>query len=114
VAVEWPRKGVWSLGLVTGESMQDIEAAANEPVLSVLVCTSPMPMTGFTVTVRKCETVDLNISIDQAFQFIISCGVVVPAQQVRKLRAPEAPSPSLLGGNNSDMATQSDRQVVER
>lgn len=82
VAVEYPRKGIWSLGMVTGESMLDISNVANEPVLSLLVPTSPMPFTGFTVTVKKSETIDLNITIDQAFQFIISCGVVVPPQQL--------------------------------
>ncbi len=82
VAVEYPRKGIWSMGLVTGESMLDIRSAANEPVLSVLMPTSPMPVTGFTITVRKSETIDLNITIDQAFQFIVSCGVVVPPQQL--------------------------------
>ena len=87
VAVEWPRKGIWSVALVTGESMVDIEAAANEPVLSVLIPTSPMPMTGFALTVKKSETIDLNISFDQAIQFIVSCGVVVPPGQVRDIEA---------------------------
>ena len=82
VAVEYPRKGIWSLGLVTGESMLDIRSAANEPVLSILVPTSPMPFTGYTMTVKRSETVDLNITVEQAFQFIISCGVVVPPQQL--------------------------------
>ena len=84
VAVEYPRKGIWTLAMVTGESLLDIRCAANEPVLSVLIPTSPMPFTGFTVTVRKSETIDLNITIDQAFQFIVSCGVVVPPQQIAK------------------------------
>lgn len=83
VAVEYPRKGIWSVGFVTGESMADIRAAANEPVLSVLMPTSPMPVTGFTITVMKSEAVDLNITVDQAIQFIVSCGVVVPKQQQR-------------------------------
>jgi hypothetical protein len=43
-----------------------------------------MPATGFTVTVRRSETIDLNITVDQAIQFIVSCGVVVPAQQQYK------------------------------
>ncbi|MCG8451415.1 MAG: DUF502 domain-containing protein [Pirellulales bacterium] len=87
VAIEYPRRGIWTLAMVTGESMLDIRCAANEPVLSVLVPTSPMPFTGFTVTVKKSETVDLNITIDQAFQFIVSCGVVVPPQQVAEALA---------------------------
>ena len=81
VAVEYPRKGIWTVAMVTGESLLDIRSAANEPVFSVLIPTSPMPFTGFTVTVKKSETIDLNITIDQAFQFIVSCGVVAPAQQ---------------------------------
>ncbi|MEZ6110502.1 MAG: DUF502 domain-containing protein [Pirellulaceae bacterium] len=84
VAIEYPRKGIWSLGFVTGESMLDIAAAANEPVLAVLMPTSPMPVTGFTITVRRSEAIDLNITIDQAIQFIVSCGVVVPAHQQQK------------------------------
>jgi uncharacterized membrane protein len=61
--------------------------------LSVLMPTSPMPVTGFTVTVRKSETIDLNITVDQAFQFIISCGVVVPPQQLQQMLSPGAPLP---------------------
>ncbi len=81
VAVQYPRKGIWSVGFVTGESMLDMRTAADEPVISVLMPTSPMPATGFTITVRKSETIDLDISIDQAIQFVISCGVVVPPNQ---------------------------------
>ncbi len=87
VAVEYPRKGIWTIAMVTGESMLDICSAANEPVLSVLIPTSPMPFTGFTVTVKKSETIDLDITIDQAFQFIVSCGVVVPQHQMARVLA---------------------------
>jgi len=90
VAIEYPRKGIWTVAMVTGESMLDIRCAANEPVLSVLIPTSPMPFTGFTVTVRKSETIDLNITLDQAFQFIVSCGVVVPPQQIAEALAQRA------------------------
>jgi uncharacterized membrane protein len=88
VAVEYPRKGIWTLAFVTGEGMLDIRAAANEPVLTLFVSTSPMPLTGFAITARKSETIDLDVSIDQAFQFIISCGVVIPPQQLREMASP--------------------------
>jgi uncharacterized membrane protein len=76
--------------------MLDIRSAANEPVMSVLMPTSPMPVTGFTITVPKSECLDLNITIDQAFQFIISCGVVVPPQQLLEAKpVPESlPEPA--------------------
>lgn len=86
VAVEYPRKGIWSLGFVTGESFADIRRAAGEPVLSVFVPNSPAPLTGFTISVLKSDAVDLNITIDQAIKFIVSGGVLVPEAP----RQPEA------------------------
>jgi len=108
VAVQYPRRGIYSLGLVTGESMQDIRDAAGEPVMSVLMPTSPMPVTGFTVTVRKSETIDLNITIDQAFQFIVSCGVVVPPHQVWGMRAKpeELPAPAEVDGTSESATSE--------
>jgi len=106
VAVEYPRKGIWSIGFVTGESMADIHGAANEPIVSVLMPTSPMPATGFTINVKKSETIDLNITIDQAIQFIVSCGVVIPAQQlVKPLAPPTADTSGPLDGNGSPTGT---------
>ena len=105
VALEYPRKGIYSLGFVTGESMLDIRSAANEPVLSVLMATSPMPVTGFTVTVPKSDTIDLNITIEQAFQFIISCGVVVPPQQLQKMQQQPIPE-ALPAPADSDVTAQ--------
>jgi uncharacterized membrane protein len=49
-----------------------------------------MPFTGFTVNVKKSETVDLDITVDQAFQFVISCGVVVPPSQLAEALAKHA------------------------
>lgn len=78
VAIQYPRKGIWSLGFVTGESLRSIANAATEPVVSVLIPTSPLPMTGYTVNVRRNEVVNLNMTVDQAIQFCVSCGVVIP------------------------------------
>ncbi len=85
VALEYPRKGLWSMGFVTGESMIAIQDATGEPMLSVLMPTSPMPATGFTISVPKSQTIELDLTIDQAIQFCVSCGVVVPDHQNPKL-----------------------------
>ena len=81
VAVQYPSKGIWSLGFVTGNSIKQLRESTGEEMLSVLMPTSPMPMTGFTVSVRRSDTIDIDISIDEAIQFVISCGVVVPPHQ---------------------------------
>ena len=69
-----------------------------------------MPMTGFTVSIKKSETVDLNISVDQAIQFVVSCGVVVPPQQVVKLAAKPLSAPGT--GNNNGGPALADRTTA--
>lgn len=78
VAVEYPRKGIWSIGFVTGNGLTEISVVAGEPMLAVLMPTSPMPMTGFTIQVPRSQAVDLALTIDEAIQFVVSCGVVCP------------------------------------
>lgn len=81
VAFEYPRRGLWTIAFVTSDSLLDITVAAREPLVTVLVPTSPMPMTGFTVSVPRSELVDLDLTMDQVFQYCLSCGVLVPPHQ---------------------------------
>jgi uncharacterized membrane protein len=82
VAVEFPSEGIWSIGFVTNENYETVKNAAQEPVLVVLLPYSPIPHTGCTAVVRKSKVIDLDITFDQACQFIISCGVVVPPHEL--------------------------------
>jgi uncharacterized membrane protein len=81
VAVEYPRKGLWQIAFVTGEGFKDVRDVAGEPIVSLLMSHSPVPATGFTCMMLKRETIALDITVDQALQYIVSCGVVVPPHQ---------------------------------
>ncbi|MCD6364260.1 MAG: DUF502 domain-containing protein [Planctomycetes bacterium] len=81
VAVEYPRKGVWSVGLVTGAGMRTLQNASAADLLTVFIPSSPMPVTGYTITVRRDEAVDLPMSIDDALRYTVSGGVIVPPPQ---------------------------------
>ncbi len=82
VAVEYPSRGIWSLAFVTNESLADVQAASGEPMLTILVPTSPMPVSGYTMLVAKNEVLDLDLTVEQAVEYIVSCGVVLPPQQL--------------------------------
>src|SRR5262249_40146759 len=81
VAVEFPRRGIWTIGFAMGESLMEMTLAAGEPMVSIMVPAAPMPMTGWVVTVPKSAIIDLNMTLDQAFQYFLSCGVLVPEHQ---------------------------------
>ncbi|MHC4981887.1 MAG: DUF502 domain-containing protein [Planctomycetota bacterium] len=84
VAVEYPRKGVWSLGLVTGTGMRTISEAAGDDLVTIFIPSSPTPVTGYTITVRRNEIVDLPLTIDEALRFTISGGLIRPPGQLAK------------------------------
>lgn len=77
VVVQYPRKGIWSIGLVTGDTMRSIQKEAGESI-TVFIPSSPTPFTGYTITVPRSEAHELPISIDEALLFTISGGVLVP------------------------------------
>lgn len=70
-----------ALGYYERVGMRNVCDAVNEPMLSILVPTSPFPGTGFTVMIRQRDALDLNMTVDQAVQYLVSCGVVVPFVQ---------------------------------
>lgn len=77
VAVEYPRKGIWSIGLVTGDPMSHIRAYAGD-AMTIFIPSSPTPFTGYTITAPRSEVRDLPLTIDQALRFIVSGGVLTP------------------------------------
>ncbi len=81
VAVEYPRKGLWSLGLMTGDGMRTVNEKVGSDMLTVFIPSSPTPVTGYTIMVRRDETIHLPLSIDEALSFTVSAGVLVPPSQ---------------------------------
>jgi uncharacterized membrane protein len=82
VAVEYPRKGTWSIALVTGKGIRRINTTAEHDFLTVFVPTSPTPFTGYVIVVPKNETIELDYTIEEALRFVISGGVITPAEQL--------------------------------
>ena len=80
VAVEYPRKGIWAVGFLTGAPMRTIEARLPGSVV-VFIPSSPTPFTGYTITVLRKDTIDLPITVEEAIRFAVSGGVLVPGHQ---------------------------------
>ena len=86
VALEWPRKGVWSIGFVTGSGLKKVVDNVQKEFLTILIPNSPMPVTGYVIMVPKEQTIALDMTVEEAFRFTISAGVIAPAgQQVAAL-----------------------------
>lgn len=78
VAVQYPRKGIWSVGLSTGGPMKNVQSTVSEELVTVFIPSSPTPITGYVIQVPRSEVIELNMTIDEGLRFTISAGVIKP------------------------------------
>jgi len=89
VAVEYPRKGIWSVGFVTGTGIDKVVSVVKREFVTVLIPTSPTPFTGFVIMVQRRQTIDLDMTIEEALRFIVSGGVITPERGRAAFAEPE-------------------------
>ena len=82
VAFEYPRKETWSVGLVTGHGLKKVASETRNDFFTVFVPTSPTPFTGYVIMVPRDEIIELEMSIEEALRFVISAGVITPAEHL--------------------------------
>lgn len=76
VLIEYPRKGIYALGFVTGVARGEVQQMTAQRVLNVFLPTTPNPTSGFYLLVPDTDIIPLKISVEDAFKLIISGGLV--------------------------------------
>lgn len=79
VLVEYPRRGIWAIGFVTGTVEQEFASNLPDSMISLFIPTTPNPTTGWYAIVSDNEVIDLPMSVEEAFKVIISGGIVSPS-----------------------------------
>ena len=88
VMLEYPRKGIWTIGFVTGAVSTELQSHLPEKMISVFIPTTPNPTSGWYAMVPEEEAIDLSISIEDAFKVLISGGIVNPETSVPNVSLP--------------------------
>lgn len=76
--VRYPHPEAWSVAFQTGVPADEVTKASGEELVSVFIPTAPSPVNGFFFFVRKQDTIELDMSVDDALKYIVSMGVVGP------------------------------------
>jgi len=85
--------------------MQMIQDESGEAV-TIFIPSSPMPATGYTITVPKKDIIDMPISVEEAMRFTISAGVLIPSSQlVKPLDYDESPAQPPQSGKSPENLT---------
>jgi uncharacterized membrane protein len=84
VLVEFPRKGVYTIGFVTGVPGLEVQKKTGQNSISVFIPTTPNPTSGYLIIVPEEELVQMEMSVEEALTFIISVGIITPADRIKK------------------------------
>lgn len=76
--VEYPRRGTYAIGFITGECSGEVQEKTAEEVINVFVPTTPNPTSGMLLLVPKRDVIPLDMSVEDGLKLLISGGVVVP------------------------------------
>lgn len=78
VAIEYPRRGIYSIGFLTNEINPQLSKITNKNLCNIFVPTSPNPTSGMFISLPKEDIIFLDMKIDDAIKLIISGGVINP------------------------------------
>ena len=78
VLIEYPRKDIYAIGFMTGETKGEIKDRKKIDMVNVFVPTTPNPTSGFLLFIPKEDAVELDMSVEDAIKLVVSAGMVVP------------------------------------
>jgi uncharacterized membrane protein len=76
VFIEYPRKELWTMSMVTGESINE----SGEEFYHIFVPTTPNPTSGFMLYILQKDTIKTDITIEEGLKIIISGGMLAPTK----------------------------------
>ena len=100
VLVEYPRRGLWTLGFITGRTEGEIQNLVEEEIINIFVPTTPNPTSGFLLFVPKDEVIPLDMNVEDAIKMVISGGIVTPPD--RRPKAEQAHPVTSTHGSLTD------------
>lgn len=78
VLLEYPRKGIWVIGFVTGTTKGEVQNISKETLINVFVPTTPNPTSGFLLFISRGDAISLDMGVEDAVKMVVSGGIVTP------------------------------------
>lgn len=84
VLIEYPRKGTYAVGFLTGECKGEVQSKTAARLMNVFIPTTPNPTSGYLILVPDNEITSMDMTVEEGLKLIVSAGVVVPPEASAK------------------------------
>ena len=78
ILVEYPRRGLWVIGFVTGSTKEEVARRVKGDLINVFVPTTPNPTSGFLLFCPRKDLIFMDMSVEDAVKLVVSGGIVTP------------------------------------
>jgi uncharacterized membrane protein len=76
--IRYPHADSWVIAFQTGVPAKEVTAKLGEDYVNVFLPTTPNPTSGFFMIVPRAQTIELDMSVEEALKHIVSMGSVPP------------------------------------
>lgn len=90
VLVEYPRRGIWAIGFVTGVTEGEVQNLTAQQMVNVFLPTTPNPTSGFLLFLPRGDLFSLKMTVEEGIKMVVSGGIVTPPDR-RPVAEQEAP-----------------------
>ena len=89
--IRYPHPNSWAIAFQTGIPAKEVSSKLGEDYVNVFLPTTPNPTSGFFMIVPRAETIQLDMSVEEALKHIVSMGSVPPTSSTG-LTSSQSPS----------------------
>ena len=104
VLVEYPRRGLWVIGFVTGSTKGETARRLNGNNVNVFIPTTPNPTSGFLLFCPKKDLIYMDMSVESAVKLVVSGGIITPPDKGGQPSAKASPQASSKKGSAKQAA----------
>ncbi len=87
VLIEYPCRGTWAVGFLTGRTIGEVQEKTNATVLNIFVPATPNATTGFLLFIPEDEVRYPDVNVEEGIKLVISGGLVTPSKSKRERAA---------------------------
>ena len=78
VLFEYPRRGSWAIGFITGYTLGEVQSLTEDEVVNVFLPTTPNPTSGYLLFIPRKDLVILEMTVEEGIKMVVSGGIVTP------------------------------------
>jgi len=93
VLFEYPREGLWSIGLVTGRAPSEARPLLADEGVTIYLPTAPNPASGYLIIANRKDVRHTSLSVEEVFTYVLSAGAVSTERAAEILEAEGSGAP---------------------